>query len=100
MMKETDTRGLLWLAAMFAGLMLMIPLVWLYNEILVRFARRGLEPAGWIRDLLGLAAAMAGPALTVVWTRHHLDRRYPDSRGTAHLIPDPARPYKPAPPEK
>ncbi len=95
-MKETDVRGLLWLAAMVAGLVMMIPLVWLYNEVLGRFAAAGLEPAGWVRDLLGLAVAMAGPLTAVLWIRGHLDRRYPESRGQSGKIPDPARPYKPA----
>lgn len=94
-MKETDVRGVLWLAAMFAGLMLMIPLVWIYNVILIRFAGLGVEPAGWIRDLLGLAVAMAGPLAMVLWVRRHLDRRFPGSRGKQSSIPDPARPYRP-----
>lgn len=33
-MQEKDIRGLLWLAAMFAGLVLMIPFVWLFHSLL------------------------------------------------------------------
>jgi hypothetical protein len=93
-MKETDVRGVLWLAAMFAGLMLMIPMVAFYNRVLIWFSGRGLEPSGWIRDLLGLAVAMAGPLAMVLWVRRYLDRRFPESRGQQTTLPDPARPYK------
>lgn len=91
-MKESDVRGMLWLAAMFTGLLLMIPIVWLYNEILSRFALVGLEPTGWIRDILGLAAAMAGPLLAVLLVRGYLDVRYSELKGQSGKIPDRAAP--------
>lgn len=77
-MEEKDIRGLFWLAAMFTGLMLMIPMVWLYNELLAGLDRMGVQSADWIRDLLGLAVAMVGPALTIQKARRYLDRRYPE----------------------
>jgi len=78
-MEEKDVRGLIWLASMGIGLMLMIPVLWLWSYLLLGFKALGLVLPLWLQNVAGLGAAFAAPTGAVAFARHRLKQRYPDS---------------------
>jgi len=74
---ESNTRGLVVLACMFGGCILVIPAAWLGNEL---FRRIDLAP--WLESALGIAIALLPMLLLVRFAAKQLQRRYPDSLPT------------------
>lgn len=71
---ESTARGLIFLACVVGGLLLMIPAAWLGHLLLSR-----VDLAPWLESLAGLGIALFPVILLARIAVKHLNTRFPDS---------------------